>query len=104
MAGPRCRRRSGIRSATHSGRRVSPPAATPVTSPAEETVAAAGALDAQVMDRPESTLPAASFAVATSCALAPASTIAVVGLITTEATGTFATATAADAFFPSLVA
>ena len=49
-------------------------------------------------------MPAASFALAVSWTLAPTSTSAVAGLITTEATGMFATVTAADAFFPSLVA
>src|SRR3989449_1227992 len=83
---------------------VTAPAATPVTSPVEETVAVAGALEAHVIARPESTVPAASFGLATSCTLAPTSTSAVAGLITTEATGTFATVTVADAFFPSLVA
>ena len=83
---------------------VTAPAATPVTSPVAETVAVAGALDAQVIARPGSTVPPASFGLATSCALAPTSTSAVAGLITTEATGTFATVTAADPFLPSLVA
>src|SRR3989441_822454 len=79
-------------------------AATPVTSPVEDTVATAGALDAQVTDRPESTLPAASRSVAASCTVAPTITTAVAGLIPTDATGTFATPIAADALFPSLVA
>src|SRR5207302_444825 len=65
-------------------------AATPVTSPVEETVAVAGALDAHVIVRPESTVPAASFALAVSWTLAPTSTSAVAGLITTEATRMFA--------------
>src|SRR5205807_1063801 len=83
---------------------VTAPAAVPVTSPVEEMVAVAGALDAHVIVRPESTVPAASFGVAASWTLAPTSTSAVAGLITTEATGMFPTVTAADAFFPSLVA
>src|SRR2546426_7306312 len=83
---------------------VTAPAATPVTSPVEDTVATAGALDVQVTDRPESTLPAASFSVAVSCTVAPTSTTAVTGLITTDATGTFATVTLADPLLPSLVA
>src|SRR2546422_10123406 len=83
---------------------VAAPAATPVTSPVEDTVATVGALDAQVTDRPERTLPAASFRVAVSCAVAPTSTTAVTGLTTTEATGTFATLMAADPLFVSLVA
>ena len=83
---------------------VTAPAATPVTSPVDETVAVAGALDTQVIARPDSTAPAASFGLAASCTLAPTSTSAVAGLITTEATGTFATVTVAEALFPSLVA
>src|SRR3989449_7185536 len=83
---------------------VAAPAVTPVTSPVEDTVATAGALDAQVTDRPESTLPAASRSVAASCTVAPTITTAVAGLIPTDATGTFATPIAADALFPSLVA
>src|SRR5205807_1364369 len=83
---------------------VTAPAATPVTRPVEDTVATAGALDAQATDRPESTLPAASFRVVVSCTVAPTSTTAVAGLITTEATGTFATPTLAVPLCPSLVA
>ena len=83
---------------------VTAPAAMPVTSPVEDTVATAGALDAHATARPESTLPAASVRVAASCTLAPTSTTAVAGLIATDATGTFATPIAADALFPSLVA
>src|SRR2546426_736049 len=63
-------------------------AATPVTSPVEDTVATAGVPDAQVTDRPESTLPAASFRVVVSCTVAPTSTTAVAGLTVTDATGT----------------
>src|SRR5712691_8787020 len=44
---------------------VTAPAATPVTTPVEETVAVAGALDAHVIARPESVVPAASFGLAT---------------------------------------
>ena len=83
---------------------VTAPAATPLTSPLADTVATAGALEAQVTDRPASTLPAASFSVAVSCTVAPTSTAAVAGLITTDATGTFATVTVAEPLFPSLVA
>jgi len=83
---------------------VTAPAAIVVTSPVEETVAVAGALDAHVIVRPDSTAPAASFGLAMSWTLAPTRTRAVGGLITTEATGTFATVTVAEAFFPSLVA
>src|SRR6266581_1060814 len=83
---------------------VTAPAPAPVTSPVAVTVATAGVLDAQVTDRPKSTLPAASFSVAVSCTVAPTSTTAVAGLITTDATGTFATLIVADALCPSLVA
>src|SRR5206468_9149556 len=64
----------------------------------------AGALDAQVTVRPESTFPAESLSVAVSCTVAPANTTAVAGLIVTDATGTFATVTLAVPLFPSLVA
>src|SRR6266581_3376693 len=83
---------------------VTAPAPAPVTSPVAVTVATAGVLDAQVTDRPDSTLPAASFSVVVSCRVAPTSTTAVTGLITTDATGTFATLIVADALCPSLVA
>src|SRR5207249_1278841 len=74
---------------------VAAPAATPVTSPVEDTVATAGVPDAQVTDRPESTLPAASFRVVVSCTVAPTSTTAVAGLTVTDATETIATVTLA---------
>src|SRR5437879_2019905 len=83
---------------------VAAPAATPVTSPVGDTLATAGALDAQVTARPESTVPAASFSVVVSCTAAPMSTTAVAGLTVTDATGTFATVTLAVPLFPSLVA
>src|SRR6184192_1602847 len=79
-------------------------AATPVTSPVEDTVATAGVPDAQVTDRPESTLPAASFRVVVSCTVAPTSTTAVAGLTVTDATETIATVTLAVPLCPSLVA
>src|SRR2546427_9751386 len=74
---------------------VTAPAPAPVTSPVEGTVATAGVLDSQVTDRPESTLPAASFSVAVSCTACPTRTTAATGLITTDATGTLATAAVA---------
>src|SRR5438309_10562189 len=83
---------------------VTAPAAMPVTSPVEDTVATAGALDAHATARPESTLPAASVRVAASCTLAPTSTTALAGLTVTEATGTRLTVTAAPPVFPSLAA
>src|SRR3989442_10605014 len=60
-------------------------AATPVTSPVGDTVATAGLLDAQVTDRPESTLPTESSGVAASCTVAPTSTTAVAGAVPTQA-------------------
>src|SRR2546429_8729832 len=83
---------------------VTAPAATPVTTPLVDTVATVGALDAQVMTRPNNTFPAASVAVPVSCTLAPTNTVAAVGLIATAATGTSVTVTAAVALLPSLVA
>src|SRR3989454_191350 len=83
---------------------VTAPAETPVTSPVEETVALPGALDAQVIDRPESTFPAASLGVATSGTLAPTKTFAEPGLTTTVATGMLDTVIAAVPLWPSLVA
>src|SRR5207302_1079800 len=83
---------------------VADPAAAPVTSPLADTVATAQALDVQATARPVSTLPAASLSVAVSCAAPPTSMTAVTGLITTDATGTFATLIAAEPLCPSLVA
>src|SRR5437879_813238 len=83
---------------------VTAPAPAPVTSPVEVTVATARVLDAQVTDRPDSTLPAASFSVAVSCTARATRTTAVTGLITTDATGTLATLVVADPLCPSLVA
>src|SRR2546427_11343153 len=74
---------------------VTAPAPAPVTSPVEVTVATAGVLDAQVTDRPDSRLPAASFSVAVSCTVPPTTTTAATGLIATDATGTELTLTAA---------
>src|SRR5437899_2256885 len=83
---------------------VTAPAAAPVTSPVEDTVATAGVPDAQVTDRPRGPLPAAPFRVVVSCTVAPTSTTAVAGLTVTDATGTIATVTLAVPLFPSLVA
>src|SRR5438093_7333578 len=83
---------------------VAAPAATPVTSPVEDTVATAGVPDAQVTARPVSTLPAASFRVVVSCTVAPTSMSAVAGLTVTDATETIATVTLAVPLCPSLVA
>src|SRR5207245_2032131 len=83
---------------------VAAPAATPVTSPAADTVATAGFELVHATARPVSTLPAASLGVAVSCTVLPTYTFAVVGLTTTEATGTLDTVTAAVPLCPSLVA
>jgi hypothetical protein len=64
-----------------------PPAAMPVTSPVDETVAIAPLL-VHVTSRPVSTFPAASVVVAVSCTVAPTTTIAVAGVTVTDATGT----------------
>jgi hypothetical protein len=50
---------------------VAVPARTPVTSPLGDTVATAGALEAQVMVRPVSAVPAESWGVAVSCTVCP---------------------------------
>ena len=63
------------------------PTTRPVTSPLPLTVATLSALLAQVTVRPVSTLPAASLRVAVSCSTAPTTTLALAGLIVTEATG-----------------
>ncbi len=83
---------------------VAEPAAFPVTSPLELTVATEVLLLAQLTTRPERALPLASFGVAVSCTVCPTSMLAVAGLTATEATGTWVTVTAAPPVFPSLVA
>jgi len=59
-----------------------------VTTPVAETVATAVALDVQLTTRPVSTLPLASFKVTVSDCEPPAMIVAVLGVTTTEATGT----------------
>src|SRR5436309_1509186 len=83
---------------------IADPAATPVTSPAADTVAIAVFELVHATPRPVSTFPAASFGVALSCVVAPTKTFAVAGLTVTEATGTLDTVTAAVPACPSLVA
>src|SRR6059036_54795 len=83
---------------------VAVPAATPVTRPVADTLAIAPFELAQLITRPLSTLPAASFGVALSCVVAPTKTFAVAGLTVTDATGTVDTVTAAVPLCPSLVA
>src|SRR2546428_6535007 len=83
---------------------VAEPAATPVTSPDPLTVTTPELLLVQVTARPLSTLPAASFAVADSCAVCPTVTLADAGLTVTVATGTFETERDAWPLWPSLMA
>src|SRR2546425_6521281 len=66
---------------------VTVPIATPVTRPPVDTVAIAGALDAQVTIRPLSGLPFASSGVAVSWPHCPTWIPAVAGLTLTDATG-----------------
>src|ERR671924_528428 len=67
---------------------VAVPAATPVTRPVADTVATAALELDQVTARPESGLPLTSLAVAVSCTVWLATTLAVVGVTLTVATGT----------------
>src|SRR5439155_21048864 len=70
---------------------VAEPAATPVTNPFAETVAAAALLVAQVTTRPLRAVPFASFGVAVNWVVAPTVRPAAVGLTVTDATGTLLT-------------
>ncbi len=81
-----------------------PPADTPVTIPLAFTVASAVLPEAQVITRPVSTFPLASFVVAVSCTVPPATTDAGLGVTVTVDTGTAVTVTAAVPLWPSLVA
>src|SRR5439155_1201366 len=83
---------------------VAAPAATPVTTPLALTVATAVLQLAQLIVRPDSELPLASFGAAASCIVWPTCTVAVAGLTVTDATGTVVTVIAAVPLFPSLVA
>src|SRR2546428_699016 len=83
---------------------VAAPTATPVTSPLADTVATALLLVVQVTVRPLSRLPLASLSVAVSCTVPPRYMLGAAGLTVTDATGTFATVTAALPLLPSLVA
>ena len=67
---------------------VAVPATWPVTSPVALTVATVGVLLDQLIARPGSGVPFASFAVAVSCTVLPASTEAAAGATSTAATGT----------------
>src|SRR6266853_1043568 len=81
-----------------------PPAATPVTRPLPFTLAIVLSLDCQVITRPVSGLPLASFGVAVSCTVPPTATLAEAGVTVTEATGTGVTVMADVPLWPSLVA
>src|SRR6266404_6454904 len=74
---------------------VAEPAATPVTNPLAETVAAATLLVAHVTARPLRAVPFASCGVAVSWVVAPAVRLAAAGLTVTDATGTLLIVTAA---------
>src|SRR3954469_20465392 len=63
------------------------PAATPLTSPLADTVAAAVLLDAHVTERPDRSAPLLSFGVAVSCCVAPTAMLAVAGVTVTDLTG-----------------
>jgi hypothetical protein len=67
---------------------VAEPAATPVTTPLDDTVAMPVLELNHVTARPVSTLLFASYAVAVSCAVCPTVTLGVAGETLTEATGT----------------
>jgi hypothetical protein len=83
---------------------VAEPAATPVTTPLDETVAIPVLELDHVTVRPVSTLLFASRAVAVSCTVWPTVTLGAAGETLTDATGTGVTVTLAVPFFPSLVA
>jgi hypothetical protein len=80
------------------------PTETAVTSPVLFTLATAALLDDQVTKRSVTTTLFASLVSADSCCVAPAITVAEVGLTVTEPTGTGITVTLALPDFPSLVA
>ncbi len=80
------------------------PAATPVTSPDEDTVATPAFELDQVTARPFSTLPEASFSVAASCVVCPTDIDSGAGATVTVATAACETVTVATPLFPSDVA
>src|SRR2546425_7826922 len=83
---------------------VAGPAVTPATSPLPLTVATPVLLLTQLIVRPGSGVPFASFGVAGSCTVAPCWTLADAGLTPTEATATLDTVMAEVPLCPSLVA
>lgn len=80
------------------------PGVTPVTTPLDDTVAAAPLLELHVTARPTSTFPFASRTPAASVVVCATNTVVVEGVTVTLAAGTALTDTAAVALFPSLVA
>jgi hypothetical protein len=80
------------------------PTANPVATPDAVTVATAGLLDVQVIERPVTTVPFASFTVAVNVDVEPLTTLAVDGATVTLPTGTSATVTVPEPDTPSLVA
>src|SRR5438034_1225602 len=83
---------------------VATPAATPDTTPLELTVATAVLLLDQLMTRPESGVPLASFGVAVRGTVCPTCTLADAGVTATVATGALLTVMLALPLWPSLVA
>jgi hypothetical protein len=83
---------------------VAEPAATPVTTPLDDTVAIPVLELDHVTVRPVSTLLFASRVVAVSCTVRPTVTLGVAGATVTDATGTGVTVTLAVPLLPSLVA
>jgi hypothetical protein len=80
------------------------PGATAATTPLVETVATDGLLETQVTRRSVTTVPLASFTVATSVALCPTTRLTEGGWTVTLVTGTAVTVTAALPLLSSLVA
>jgi hypothetical protein len=83
---------------------VAEPGATPVTTPALETVAAAVLLDVHDTVRSVTTVPFTSLTVAASVVVLPAMTLTVAGVTVTLPTGMEVTVTVALPLLPSLVA
>lgn len=80
------------------------PAPTAVTTPLADTVAIDGALDVHVTTRPDNTVPVASEVTAEIVVVMPTTRVALVGVTTTDATGTAETVTVLLPLCPSLVA
>jgi len=83
---------------------VAVPAATAVTTPDDDTVAAAVLLDVHDTGRPVTTLPAASLVVAVSAVVCPTDIDNGLGETVKEATGACVTLIVATSFLPSAVA